>query len=78
MIISRLFVMSVTHSSKVTFNLRHGTGTSYMVGIPADQNSPNEGPQAISEIVYIEYRIVCSIETYLIHIYHMSKCSKCN
>ncbi len=49
-----------------------------MVGIPADQNSQNGGPQAISEILQIEYRIVCCIETYLIHIYHMSKCSKSN
>ncbi len=38
----------------------------------------NGGPQAISEILHIEYRIVYCIETYLIHIYHMSKCSKCN
>ncbi len=36
------------------------------------------GPQAISETLHTEYRIVCCIETYLIHIYHMSKCSKCN
>ncbi len=36
------------------------------------------GPQAISEILHIEYRIVCCIETYIIHIYHMSKCSRCN
>ncbi len=36
------------------------------------------GPQAISEFLHIEYRIVCCIETYLIHIYHMSKYSKCN
>ncbi len=34
--------------------------------------------QATSKILYIEYLIVCCIETYLIHIYHMSKCSKCN
>ncbi len=26
----------------------------------------------------LAYRIVCCIETYLIIIYHMSKCSKCN
>ncbi len=38
----------------------------------------NGGPQAISEILHIEYQIVCCIETYLIHIYHMSKFSKCN
>ncbi len=38
----------------------------------------NRGPRAISEILHIEYRIVCCIETYLIHIYHLSKCSKCN
>ncbi len=38
----------------------------------------NGGPQAIFEILHIEYRIVCCIETYLIHIYHISKCSKCN
>ncbi len=38
----------------------------------------NGGPQAISEILHIEYRIVCCIETYLIHIYHMNMCSKCN
>ncbi len=36
------------------------------------------GPQAISEILHIEYQIVYCIEIYLIHIYHMSKCSKCN
>ncbi len=35
----------------------------------------NGGPQVISEILHIEYRIVCCIETYLIHIYHMSKCN---
>ncbi len=29
------------------------------------------GPQAISEILHIEY----GIETYLIHIYHTSKCN---
>ncbi len=38
----------------------------------------NGGPQAISEILHIEYWIGCCIQTYLIHIYHMSKCSKCN
>ncbi len=38
----------------------------------------NGDPQAISKIFNIEYRIVCCIETYLIQIYHMSKCSKCN
>ncbi len=40
----------------------------------------NGGPQAISEILHIEYWIVCCIVvlTYLIHIYHMSKCSKCD
>ncbi len=38
----------------------------------------NGGPHAISEILHIEYRIVCCIETYLIHMYHISKCSKCN
>ncbi len=38
----------------------------------------NGVPQAISEILHIEYRIVCCIQTYLIHIYHISKCSKCN
>ncbi len=38
----------------------------------------NGSPQAISEILHIEYQIVCCIETYLIHIYDMSKCSKCN
>ncbi len=35
----------------------------------------NGGAQAISEILQIEYRIVCCIETYLIHIYHMSPCN---
>ncbi len=49
-----------------------------MVGIPAGQNSPKWRSPAISEILHIEYRIVCCIETYLIHIYHRSKCSKCN
>ncbi len=38
----------------------------------------NGGPQAISEILHIEYRIVCCIETYLIRIYHMSKSRKCS
>ncbi len=38
----------------------------------------NGGPQAILEILHIEYQIVCCIETYLIHIYHMSKCKTCN
>ncbi len=38
----------------------------------------NGGPQAISEILHIEYRMVCCIKAYLIPIYHMSKCSKCN
>ncbi len=38
----------------------------------------NGGTQAISEILHIKYWIVCCIETYLINIYHMSKCSKCN
>ncbi len=38
----------------------------------------NGDPQAISEILYIEYRIVSGIETYLIHIYHMNRCSNCN
>ncbi len=38
----------------------------------------NGGPHAIFEILHIEFRIVCCIEIYLIHIYHMSKYSKCN
>ncbi len=38
----------------------------------------NGGPQPISEILHIEYQIVRCIEIYSIHIYHMSKCSKCN
>ncbi len=38
----------------------------------------NGGPQAISDILHIQYWVVCCIETHLIHIYHMSKCSKCN
>ncbi len=38
----------------------------------------NGGPLAISEILHIEYQIVCCIETYLIHIYHMRKCKKWN
>ncbi len=49
-----------------------------MVRIPVDKNSPKWRSTAISEILQIEYRIVCCIETYLIHIYHMSKCSKCS
>ncbi len=28
--------------------------------------------------LHIQYRVLCCIETYLIHIYQMSKCSKCN
>ncbi len=38
----------------------------------------NGSPWAIFEILHIEYQIVCCIETYLIHIYHMNKCSNCN
>ncbi len=36
----------------------------------------NGGSQSIYEIVYIDNQIVYSIETYLIPIYHMNKCSK--
>ncbi len=38
----------------------------------------NGGQHAIFKILHIEYRTVCCIETYLIHMYHMSKSSKCN
>ncbi len=47
----------------------HGGDTSWRKTVQ------NGGPQAISEILHIEYRIVCCIEPYLIHIYHMSKCN---
>ncbi len=50
----------------------HGGDTSW------PKQFQNGGPKAIYETLHIEYRIVCCIETYLIHIYHMSKCSKCN
>ncbi len=43
-----------------------------------DINECNVQGLLYSEILHIEYQIVCCIETYLIHIYHMSKCSKCN
>ncbi len=49
----------------------HGGDTSW------PKTVQNGGPHAISEILHIEYRIDCCIETYLIHIYHMSTCSKC-
>ncbi len=42
------------------------------------QTVQNGGPRAISEILHIEYRILCCIETYLIYIYNMNKCTKCN
>ncbi len=48
------------------------------LGYQLTKTVQNGGPQAISEMLHIEYGIVCCIETYLIHIYHMSKCSKCN
>ncbi len=50
-----------------------------MVGIPADQNSPKW--RSTGNIWNLAYWISDSLlywETYLIHIYHMSKCSKCN
>ncbi len=47
-------------------------------GYPLTKTVQNGGLQAISEILHIKYGIVCCIETYLIHIYHISKCSKCN
>ncbi len=50
----------------------HGGDTSW------PKQFQNGGPQAINKTLHIEYRIVCCIETYLIHIYHMRKCSKCN
>ncbi len=50
----------------------HGGDTSWPIQFQ------NGGPQAIYETMHIEYRIVCCIETYLIHIYRISKCSKCN
>ncbi len=43
-----------------------------MVGYKHNKTVHNGGPQAISEILHIEYWIVCCIETYLINIYHMS------
>ncbi len=60
----------ITRSSM--FDHIHGGDTSW------PKLFQNGGPQAIYETTHIEYRIVCCIETYLIHIYHMSKCSKCN
>ncbi len=57
-------------------NIHHHVYTSW--GYQLTNTGQNGGPRAISEFLHIEYRIVCCIETYLIHIYHMSKCSKCN
>ncbi len=54
------------------------TLTIWWWGYQLTKTDQNGGPQAISEILHIEYRIVCCIETYLIHIYHMDKCIKCN
>ncbi len=50
----------------------HGGDTSW------PKQFQNGGPQAIYETLHIEYWIVCCIEKYLIHIYHISKRSKCN
>ncbi len=50
--------------------------TSITTGIPPDQNSPKWRYTANTEIMHIENWIVCCIETYLIPIYHMNKCSK--
>ncbi len=55
-----------------------GTSTRSWWGYQLTKIVQNGGPQAISEILHIEYRIVCSIETYIIYIYHLSKCRKCN
>ncbi len=52
---------------------------SSMVGIPADQNSPKW--RSKGNIWNLAYWISDSLlywDIYLIHIYHMSKCSKCN
>ncbi len=41
-----------------------------IVGYQLTRTVQNGGPQAIYEILHIEYQIVCYVETYLIHIYH--------
>ncbi len=46
--------------------------------IPRDQKIKNGGAQPISEILHIEDRIVYCNETYLKHIYLMTKCSQSN
>ncbi len=63
---------SSTLSTLPALHLKHGGDTSW------PKQFQNGGPQTISETLHIEYWIVCCIEIYLIHIYHMSKCSKCN
>ncbi len=56
----------------IPHDLLHGENTCW------PKQSKIDDPQAISQILHIDYQIVCCIETYLIHIYHMSKCSKSN
>ncbi len=63
--------------SKVVCGL-DGLATKVWWGYQLTKTVQNRGPHAISEILHIEYWIVCCIETYFIHIYHMSKYSKCN
>ncbi len=59
-------------------DMEHTSGAITWWGYQLTKTVQNGGPQAIFEILHIEYRIVCCIETYFIYIYHMSKCCKCN
>ncbi len=70
-------VYCVTSADK-TSPAMQGSLTPTWWGYQLTKTAQNGGPQAISEILHIKYRIVCCIETYLMHIYHMSKCSRCN
>ncbi len=60
------------------FQLWHIWNLMGMMRIPADQNSPKW--RSTGNIWNLAYWISdrCCIQTYLIHIYHMSNCSKSN
>ncbi len=72
-IFGQCFIL-VTSGLKFTYMtlLYHGGDISW------PKQFQNGGLLAIYQTLHIEYWIVCCIKTYLIHIYHMSKCSKCN
>ncbi len=72
------YIHTYQNVTKLLFNLSC-MGTIYIVwGYQLTKTVQNGGPQAISEILHVEYEIVCCIETYIMHSYHISKCSKCN